>query len=265
MAPVTSDSLRSSMIAITRQVSPNIERCELTHLTRRSIDLARARSQHAQYENALRSLGVDVVSLPAISDLPDSVFVEDAALVLDDCAVMTRMGAISRRPEQASIEAALAPYREILRIEPPGTVDGGDILTVERTIHIGLTRRTSRDAIDQMRSLLQPRGYGVRAVAVNGCLHLKSAVTQIGADTVLLNPAWVSTDEFPGLRIIEIDPSESYAANAVLIGDTIIYPSSFPKTQAVLAAAGINMLTVDADELAKAEGAVTCCSLLFET
>jgi dimethylargininase len=251
-------------IALTRRISPSISRCELTHLSREPIDYARACAQHAQYEDALRSLGVEVVSLPAEPDLPDSVFVEDAALVLDDCAVMTRPGAESRRPESVSVEAALAPYRDILHIEPPGTLDGGDILVIGRTIYVGVTSRSTREGIDQLETLVGPRGYTVQGLAVKGCLHLKSAATLVGADTVLLNPAWVLPDAFPRLRILEIDPTEPYAANAVLVGDTIIYPSSFPKTQAILAAAHINIVTVDADELAKAEGAVTCCSLLFE-
>ena len=142
-------------------------------------------------------------------------------------------------------------------------MDGGDILTVGRTVYVGISSRSTEDAIGQMKTILEPRGYQVRAVRVTGCLHLKSAVTQVSEDTLLINPEWVSKDEFPGMNFIEISPSEPYAANAVLVDDTIIYPSSFPKTQAKLEAAGIRMIIVDADELAKAEGAVTCCSLIF--
>jgi dimethylargininase len=251
-------------IAITRQVSPSINQCELTHLTRAPIDYGLACLQHEQYEDALRTLGLDVISLGAEPALPDSVFVEDVALVLDECAIMLNPGAASRRPEVASVEQALAPYREIFRVQPPSTVDGGDILTVDRTVYIGISSRSTENAVDQIRVILQPRNYEVLAVNVTGCLHLKSAVTQVGKDTLLINPEWVSKDDFPGMGFIEVDPSEPYAANAVLVGDTIIYPSSFPKTQAKLQAAGIRMLIVDADELAKAEGAVTCCSLIFK-
>ena len=252
-------------IAITRQVSPAINRCELTHIAREPIDYERACAQHKQYEDALRSLGINVITLDAEADLPDSVFVEDVALVLDECAIMLNPGASSRRPEVASVEKALAPYREIFRIQPPGTVDGGDILTVGRTIYVGLSSRSTEDAIGQMKAILEPRqGYRVLAVNVTGCLHLKSAVTQVSEDTLLINPEWVSKDDFPGMRFIEVDPSEPSAANAVLIDDALIYPSSFPKTRAKLEQAGINLLIVDADELAKAEGAVTCCSLIFK-
>jgi dimethylargininase len=251
-------------IAITRQVSPAIHQCELTHIEREPIDYERACTQHKQYERALHSIGVEVISLQAEPDLPDSVFVEDVALVLDECAIMLNPGASSRRPEVAPVERALAPYRDIFRIQPPATVDGGDILTIGQTIYVGLSNRSTEDAIEQLGAILEPLSYQVRGVRVTGCLHLKSAVTQVSADTLLINPRWVSKADFPGMKFIEVNPSEPYAANAVLVGRTIIYPSSFPKTQAKLRAAGIRMIVVDADELAKAEGAVTCCSLIFK-
>jgi len=250
-------------IAITRQISLAINQCELTHIAREPINYERACAQHKQYENALRSLGMDVISLDAENDLPDSVFVEDVALVLDECAIMLNPGASSRRPEVASVERTLAPYREIFRINPPGTVDGGDILTVGKTVYVGLSSRSTENAIEQIKAILEPNGYQVRGVRVTGCLHLKSAVTQVKGNTLLINPEWVPKDDFPRMKFIEVDPSEPYAANAVLVDGAIIYPSSFPKTQAKLQAAGIRMVIVDADELAKAEGAVTCCSLIF--
>ena len=250
-------------IAITRQVSPAINQCELTHIDRNPIDYQRACAQHKQYEDALLQLGVDVISLDAEADLPDSVFVEDVALVLDEIAIMLNPGASSRRPEVASVEEALSPYRKIYRIQPPATVDGGDILTVGRTIYIGLSSRSTDEAVEQMKAILADTSYEVCAVRVTGCLHLKSAVTQVSADTLLINPDWIQRKDFPDMKFIEVDPSEPYAANAVLIEDSVIYPSAFPNTQAKLAQAGIRMSIVDADELAKAEGAVTCCSLIF--
>jgi dimethylargininase len=252
-------------VAITRQVSPAINHCELTHITREPIDYQRACAQHEQYESALRSLGMNVISLDAEPELPDSVFVEDVALVLDECAIMLNPGASSRRPEVASVEKALAPYREVFRVQPPGMVDGGDILRVGRTVYIGLSSRSTDSASEQIKAILEPRGYQVRAVTVTGCLHLKSAVTQVSEDTLLINPLWVSKGAFPGRQFVEVDPSEPYAANAVLVDGTVIYPSSFPKTQAKLQEAGIKLELVDADELAKAEGAVTCCALIFES
>ena len=252
-------------IAITREVSSSINQCELTNLEREPIDYERACEQHAQYESALKHLGVAVLSLPEEPTLADSVFLEDTALVLDECAIITRPGADSRRPETESIAKVLAPYRRLFFIEAPARVDGGDILRIGKKIYVGLSTRSDTNAIEQMQDFLAPFGYEVNAVTVTGCLHLKSAVTQVAKDTLLINPKWVDRNLFSGMNFIEIDPSEPYAANAVLIGDTIIYPTSFPKTQKRLEAAGIQMVTVDADELAKAEGAVTCCSLIFKS
>lgn len=251
-------------IAITRQVSPAINQCELTHLERQPIDLDLARAQHHEYEDALRSLGFEVISLPPEPDLPDSVFVEDAAIVLDECAIITRPGAGSRQPEIESIARALTPYRKLYLIQPPATVDGGDILTVDKTLFVGISSRSNQVAIDQMQNYLSPFGYEVRGVEVTGCLHLKSAVTQVAGDTLLVNPAWVNKSAFPGMKFIEVDPSEPYAANAVMVEGAVIYPTAFPKTRERLEGAEIKLVLVDASELAKAEGAVTCCSLLIK-
>ncbi len=253
------------LTAITREVSPAINECELTNLEREPINYERACEQHKQYVTALYSLGLEVQTLPADSHLPDSVFVEDTALVLDECAVITRPGADSRKPEIDSIIKVLTPYRKLFQIKAPARVDGGDILRVGKKIYVGLSTRSDHNAIEQMQEYLRPYGYEVKSVTVTGCLHLKSAVTQVTEDTLLINPEWVGKDHFSGMKFIEIDPSEPYAANAVMIGETIIYPTSFPKTQKRLEAAGIHMVMVDADELAKAEGAVTCCSLIFKS
>jgi dimethylargininase len=253
------------LIAITRQVSPAIGKCELTHLARQPIDVDVARAQHHQYEAALKFLGVEVHSLPVEAELPDSVFVEDIAIVVDEAAVITRPGVDSRKPETESIAQALAPYRKLFYIQAPGTLDGGDVLTVRKDIYVGLSSRSNQAAIEQMGAFLAPFDYTVKGVKVSGCLHLKSAVTQVAADTLLVNPAWVNKDNFPGMKFIEVEPSEAYAANAVLIGSVVIYPSSYPKTHQRLEEAGIRLVTVDAFELAKAEGAVTCCSLIFKS
>jgi len=255
----------NKLTAITRKVSPAINQCELTHIAREPIDYPRSCEQHRQYEDALRNLGVDIISLSPEPDLPDSVFVEDVALVLDEFAILLYPGADSRRPEVLTIEQALSSYRKIYHIRPPATIDGGDILCVGDTIYISISDRSTEDAVEQLKDILKPSRYEVRTVRVSGCLHLKSAVTQVHKKILLINPSWVSKENFSGMDFIEVDPSEAYAANAVLVGDTVIFPSAFPRTQAKLADAGIRMSIVDADELAKAEGALTCCSLIFST
>jgi len=251
------------LIAITRAVSRSIINCELTHLERVPIDLERARIQHHAYEETLRGLDVEVHSLPEEPHLPDSVFVEDTAIVLDECALLTRPGAVSRRPETESIARALAPFRSLFTVQTPGSLDGGDVLTVGRTIFVGLSSRSNQSAIDQMQTFLAPYGYTVKGVQITDCLHLKSAVTQVRTDTLLVNPAWIDKANFPGMKLIEIDPSEQYAANALLVGGTVLYQPAYPMTQACLEAAGIYPVLVDESELGKAEGALTCCALIF--
>jgi dimethylargininase len=252
------------LIAITRDVSAAINRCELTTLERLPIDLKRAIAQHHNYKETLKSLGVEVLTLPKEPHLPDAVFVEDAAIVLDECAIITRPGADSRRPETDSIARALAPYRTLHSIQAPGTLDGGDALVVGKRIWVGLATRSNQSAIDQMQTFLKSFGYLVSSVPVSGCLHLKSAVTQVAEDTLLINPVWVNKAAFPAMKFIEVDPSEAYAANALLVGETVLYQPAYPRTCGRLEAAGIHPLLLDQSELAKAEGALTCCSLIFE-
>jgi dimethylargininase len=250
-------------LAITREVSRSLARCELTHLERQPIDVDLARGQHARYERALGELGFAVLRLPEDPDLPDSVFVEDPAVVFDELAVITLPGAASRRPEVEPIAEALAPYRRLARIVRPATLDGGDVLRVGRRVWVGLTGRTTLEGVAQLERILVPHGYEVREVSVGGCLHLKSAATQVAPDTVLVNPAWVDPAEFEGLHVLEIDPDESAAANALFTGNGLIYRTAYPKTGRILHAAGFATVDVDLSELAKAEGAVTCCSLIL--
>jgi dimethylargininase len=253
------------LIAITREVSRSIVNCELTHLARTPIDVKRARAQHEQYRAALSALGLEVVSLPEEPDLPDSVFVEDAAIVLDEVAVLTLPGAASRRPEVESVARALAPYRRLLRVESPGTLDGGDVLVAGKRIFVGLTLRSNAAAVEQLRSLLDPFGYIVAGVPVTDCLHLKSGVSQVAEDTLLINPAWVDKSYFEGFKFIEVDPSEPFAANALMVEGALIYPSAYQQTRKHLETVGRPIIPVEADELSKAEGGVTCCSLIFKT
>ena len=250
-------------IAITRKISQSITNCELTHLERTPIDLQIAREQHQQYETALKSIGCEVISLPELPNLPDSVFVEDTAVILDEVAIITNPGAVSRKPEIDSIVEVLQKYRELIFIESPATVDGGDVLVVGKKIYVGLSSRSNLEAVEQMQSSLKDFGYKVIGVEVTGCLHLKSAVTVVATDTLLINSNWVDKNLFAGMKFIEVDESEPSAANGLLIDETVIYPTVFPKTAQRLADTGIKLLLVDADELAKAEGAVTCCSLIL--
>jgi dimethylargininase len=253
------------LTAITREVSPSIARCELTHLERQPIDYDRARLQHHAYLACLEASGCAVVSLPADPELPDSVFVEDIALVLDELAVITRPGAASRRPETQAVAKALEPYRPLQSIQLPAALDGGDVLRIDKKLFVGLSSRSTPQGVSQLRQFVEPFGYTVTGIQVDGCLHLKSAVTQVGENLLLLNPAWVDKECFPGRDFLEIDPSEPFGANALLLNGRVIYPAAYSRTLGRLVEAGIQVVPVEADELAKAEGGVTCCSLIFNT
>ena len=252
--------------AITRAVSPRMAECELSHVPRTPIDIGRAQGQHTAYRAALEALGCDVLALPAQPGFPDSVFVEDVALAFDEVAIATRPGAESRRDEGGAVLELLAAFRPLQWIEAPGTLDGGDVLRIGKRVFVGESARSNEAGRAQLRALLSPCGYSVQGVATRDCLHLKSAVTQVADDTVLVNPGWLADAEaFDAYRRIEVHPSEQHAANALRVGDALVYPDCFPRTLERLCAAGIAVTTVDVSELQKAEGAVTCCSLVFRT
>ena len=250
-------------IAITRDISPRFAECEITHIERTPIDLDLARSQHRAYVNALRNLGCRVVELPAEADLPDSVFVEDTAFILPEVAIITRPGADSRRPETTSIIQALTPLIKLVCVQEPATVDGGDVLVLGKRIFIGLSTRSNQEAIDQLNELLGEYGYFVRGVVLRDCLHLKSAVSRVDDKTLLINTNWADPAYFAEFDLIEVDPSEPHAANCLPVGNSIILPTAFPNTAAKLEDKGYQVITLDVSELAKAEGAVTCCSLII--
>jgi dimethylargininase len=252
------------LVALTREVSEAIADCELSHVERAPIDVDVARMQHAGYERLLQALGCTVRRIPSSRWMPDSVFIEDVAVVLPEVALLTRPGAPSRRVEIDGVRVALERHRRIAEIEAPGTIDGGDVLVVDKRVFVGLSTRTNAAGIQQMRARLGPFGYTVQAVEVRGCLHLKSAVTAVSATQLLANPEWLPPEAFKAFDIIEVARTEPYAANALRIGNTVVYPTAFPQTFDCLVRRGLDVRTVDVRELAKAEGAVTCCSLIFE-
>ena len=176
---------------------------------------------------------------------------------------MTRPGAESRRGEGPSVARVLAAYRPLRAVDAPGTLDGGDVLRIGRRVYVGESARSNADGIAQLRAILGEYGYSVHGVAIRGCLHLKSAVTALADDCVLLQPAWVYRAAFADYRVIEVDPAEEHGANVLRIGDQVVSPACFPRTHDRIRAAGIEVVAVDVSELQKAEGAVTCCSLVF--
>ena len=252
------------LVAIVRDVASSIERCELTHIAREPIDLGRARVQHEDYIDGLGRNGVEVVRLEADEAYPDCCFVEDTALVFDELAVLTMPGAQSRRGEVASVARALERFRSTIeRIALPATLDGGDVLAVSRRIFVGRTTRTNDAGIEALRGFVAPYGYSVTAVAVPGCLHLKSAVSAVDDRTLLANRAWLEASRLDGFQILEVAPEEPGAANVLRVGDELWAHAGYPRTSERLSRAGHQVVPMDISEFVKAEAALTCKSLLF--
>lgn len=252
-------------IALVRPVSARIADCELTHKTREPIDVDRARREHAGYVDALRDAGAVTVDLPALDDGPDAVFVEDCAVALDEIAVACRPGVASRRAEVPSVVEALRPYRPIHEVQPPGTLDGGDVLAVDHTLYVGRSPRTNDAGIAQLTRATAPFGYRVIPVDVTHCLHLKSACTAVADDTLLANPAWVDVTLFAPLRVLPVPDGESWAANALRVGRQVFLAAGNPGTRAVLAEHRIDVREIEISELMKAESGLTCSSILLRS
>jgi len=251
------------MLALVREVSPQLAQCQLTHLERAAIDAQRAMGQHRDYAQSLQALGCTLEWLAPLPQYPDGVFVEDTAVVLAEVAVVTRPGAASRRGETATVAQALGQRTRVSAIAEPGCLDGGDVLHIGRTLHVGASGRTNEAGIDQLGRLLRPHGYRVEKVRLAGCLHLKSACSFIPPDVLLVNPDWIDPSVFGPLRVIAVDEREPQAANTLTIGGTTLVSAAYPHTRRRLEAAGVSTRAVDVSELHKAEGGLTCMSLLL--
>ena len=251
-------------IAITHDISPDINLGERTWIEQEPLDLARADQQHLEYRQTLAALGVEVVNLSINRDYPDSVFIEDPAVIVDEVAVLTRSGAKARRGEIASLEPVLSQYRTLLRMEPPATLDGGDVLQVGRHIFVGQSTRTNRAGYEALSEMLQPYGYTVTPVEVHeGCLHLVTGATALDIETVLVAPGTVDEAPFADYRIVHTPAGEAWAANVIPVGGEIMVAAGYPKTAELISALGHTVRLTDISEMEKAEGSLTCLSLLF--
>ena len=241
------------MKAITRAPEDSLTDCALTHLERKPIDVARAIAQHADYVEALRSRGVAVEELPPLAGAPDACFVEDTAIVLDEVAVITRPGIESRRREVGSVASALAKHRELITIDAPSTLEGGDVVVAGETLFVGWSKRTNHAGLKELAHRV-----------LRGCLHLKSAMTLIGPETLLIQPEWLDLTHVRGLECLSVAPEEPFGANALRLADSLLHPAGFPRTHSLLCERGFDVSPVEIGEFQKAEGAVTCLSLLLD-
>ena len=246
-----------------REVSRSLGRCELLYVPRQEFDLPLARRQHAAYIATLEAAGINITVLPEEPDLPDSSFVEDPAIVLDEVAVICRPGAASRVPEVKSIERALASVRPVRRIVSPGTLEGGDVLRMGKTLYIGMSSRTNLEGIRQCREIIRQHGYEAVGVRLKGCLHLKSAVTSPAEGVVIANSDWIDLSPFSHFEVLRVPDAEPWGANTLAINGNVLVTGSSPRTADLLESRGLRVRRLDISELQKAEAALTCLSLLY--
>lgn len=249
--------------AITRAVSKEIALCELTYRQRECVDYSRAVRQHEQYCALLRRHGVEVLTLEACDSQPDGCFVADTALVLEELAIIGRMGAPSRRGESAAVAEILSAYHEPARIHAPATFDGGDAVVIGKQIFVGHSRRTNRAGIEALSNLTKPFGYRVTPVRVAGSLHLTTACSVLDSETMLVNPRWIDASAFKRFQVLEVAEDEAWAANTISVGETVVVEAGAPHTLELVARHCPSVETLDISEFRKAEGSLACLSILF--
>ena len=217
--------------------------------------------QHEAYVETLTSLGLEVIVLEAEPEYPDAYFVEDVAVVTPEVAVITIPGALSRQGEQETVEPILAQYRPIKRIEPPGTVEGGDVLLIDKHCFIGISERTNMAGAGQLGRFLGEHGYSWEPIPVGAGLHLKSSVNDLGQDTLIMTQTLAGHDAFKRYRRVIVDENETYAANTLLVNDRLIMPAGYPLIRGEFLALGREIIELDVSEVCKMDGGLTCMSL----
>lgn len=252
------------LIALTHTVSPKITEGEVTFIDRQTVSYDLALQQHDAYCKALKDCGAEVKKLSVNLDYPDSCFIEDTAIVLDEIAIITSMGIASRQREPEAIIPELAQYREIIHIELPAKIEGGDVLQVGRRLYVGVSRRTNIQGCHQLARILKQWNYEVVPVELKNCLHLKTACTAIDEETILLNPRWVAPETFSDYKVLSIPEEEKWAANTIRIKNTILLQHGFPRTFELLDKNHNSLEILDISEFRKLEAGLSCLSIIFQ-
>ena len=247
-----------SFTAFVRPPGVSFPQAISSHPAKEEIDLSRAREQHRSYVNALKKAGAKILAMPPEDSLPDSTFVEDTAFVFEDRAFLCFLKEETRRNEIESIEKILKGYRKTVRLPP--YLDGGDILDTPDSIFIGLSGRTDAKAIE---SLSQQINKKVVSVPILKGLHLKSAVSYLGNNILLLNPGRVDSSAFKGFQWIEVEEKNSYAANCLAMGNLVFMPAGFPMVRKKIFQQGFKTIELEMSEFEKADGGVTCLSIIL--
>lgn len=232
-----------------------------THLGAPDYDLMLR--QHDAYVDALRGAGLTVITLPPENDFPDAHFVEDTAVVVPEVAVITNPGAPARRGEERTVAPTLGRYKRLARIEGPGTLDGGDVLLVDRHFFVGLSERTNEEGARQFAEVMGAYGYTVDAVPVGRGLHFKSGVNHVGGRTLLVTPGFADLPALAGYEALVTPEGEDYAANTLYVNGTLLTPAGFPGVRRLLDGLGLPVVELDMSETRKMDGGLTCLSLRF--
>ena len=231
--------------------------------TAQPIDVRLAETQHEAYCRALSSMGLDLLRIDADDRYPDCLYVEDTAIIVGDKAFISLMAAESRRGESDAIAAKLSEFKLVHHLTPPARLDGGDVLQVDQCIYVGLSQRTNAQAIDQLRTALQPEDYEIIPVSVHGILHLKSACTYLGDGTVVMLDGHLDERPFRNFRKVPVPPAEAHAANCLALNDVVLVPAEAPETRAKIEEIGFETEEIDLSESRKAAGGLTCSSIVF--
>jgi len=247
--------------AVVRPVPDSYDHCLRT--SQEPIDVQLAKRQHAEYCNALQKLGLKLIWIKGDNTLPDSCFVEDTAVILEEKAVICNMKAKSRANEVVEVAKVLEKLKEAHYIIPPATIDGGDVLKIEDKVLVGLSARTSENAVDQLREILEETDLKVFPVKIHNVLHLKSACTYLGNHYVLLSRGHFNTGILRDYKRIVVPKSEEYAADCLAINGTVLVAEGYPKTKKLIEKEGFPVKELDVSEFRKGEGALTCLSIIW--
>jgi dimethylargininase len=250
----------TSRHALVREPGAQFTRCISSHPLHHTVNVARARAQHAEYTNTLAELGLEVIRLPRDDTHPDACFVEDTAVIHAGKALITRLAKQSRRGEEDSVEEVLQEYFHVQRIVAPGTLEGGDVIQLPTQIISGITQRTNREGVEQMQTYF---GVPVETIVDPQLIHLKSHLTYLNKNIMLTTQPFMNHPVLSDFQILTVPENEHYAANTLTIDDTVIMPTGHPQTQHLIEETGFDVIYLNMSEIAKCEGALTCLSLLF--
>ncbi len=246
--------------ALARKPGPKFSQALSEHPEKNNIDLALALQQHKCYVNALEQAGGMVEHLPAQDHLPDATFVEDTAIILEENALLCPMKEISRKEEVRSTATALGRYRNCVTLPPPATLDGGDVMVTPEIIFVGLSQRSNPIAAQALASFTAKK---VVPVTVTKGLHLKSAATFLGNNLIIIDPSRLETSDLKHFDWIEVSENDSYAANCLALGSTVLMPAGFPNVRDKIRAHGLETIELEMSEFEKADGSITCLSLII--